>query len=33
LLANSAIDQHVNTREREKDLDSVISKHPELLGI
>jgi cyanophycinase len=33
LLENSAIDQHVNTREREKDLDPVISKHPELLGI
>ncbi len=33
LLANSAIDQHVNTRGREKDLDSVISLHPELLGI
>jgi cyanophycinase len=33
LLENSAIDQHVNTREREKDLDSVISKHPELIGI
>lgn len=33
LLENSAIDQHVNTREREKDLDPVIAKHPELLGI
>ncbi len=33
LLPNSAIDQHVNTRGREKDLDSVVSVHPELLGI
>lgn len=33
LLSNSAIDQHVNTRGREKDLDSVIAAHPELLGI
>lgn len=33
LLANSAIDQHVNTRGREADLDSVIATHPELLGI
>jgi cyanophycinase len=33
LLPNSAIDQHVNTREREHDLVSVIKKHPELLGI
>jgi cyanophycinase len=33
LVANSAIDQHVNTRGREGDLDSVISKHPDLLGI
>jgi len=33
LLANSAIDQHVNTRGREKDLDAVIATHPNLLGI
>jgi cyanophycinase len=33
LLPYSAIDQHVNTRGREADLDSVISTHPELLGI
>jgi cyanophycinase len=32
-LSNSAIDQHVNTRGRESDLDPVISQHPELLGI
>jgi cyanophycinase len=33
LLPNSAIDQHVNTRGRERDLDPVIDAHPELLGI
>lgn len=33
LLANSVIDQHVNTRGRERDLTPVISEHPELLGI
>jgi cyanophycinase len=33
LLSNSAIDQHVNTRERKLDLAKVIEKHPELLGI
>jgi cyanophycinase len=33
LLSNSAIDQHVNTREREHDLVKVIEKHPELLGV
>jgi len=33
LLPNSAIDQHINTRHREHDLDSVINVHPELLGI
>jgi cyanophycinase len=33
LLANSAIDQHVDARGREKDLDQVVSAHPELLGI
>jgi len=33
LLASSAIDQHVIVRHRESDLDPVIAKHPELLGI
>lgn len=33
LLPNSAIDQHVNVRGREGDLDPVIAAHPELLGI
>jgi cyanophycinase len=33
LLADSAIDQHINTRGRERDLDSVVAAHPELLGI
>jgi cyanophycinase len=33
LLENSAIDQHVNVRGRERDLDPVIAAHPELLGI
>ncbi|HEY2496586.1 MAG TPA: cyanophycinase [Candidatus Angelobacter sp.] len=33
LLPSSAIDQHVDTREREADLHPVISKHPDLLGI
>lgn len=33
LLGDSAIDQHVNTRGREKDLDPVIAAHPSLLGI
>lgn len=33
LLANSAIDQHVDARGREGDLDSVIAAHPSLLGI
>lgn len=33
LLPNSAIDQHVNTRARERDLDPVVAAHPELLGI
>jgi cyanophycinase len=33
LLASSAIDQHVDARGRENDLHSVISKHPNLLGI
>jgi len=33
LLPNSAVDQHVNTRGRERDLDPVIASHPDLLGI
>ena len=33
LMKNVAIDQHIITRHREKDLDPVIAKHPELLGI
>ena len=33
LLPNSAIDQHVNTRGREADLNAVIAAHPNLLGI
>ncbi len=33
LLPNSAIDQHVEERSRETDLDPVIAAHPELLGI
>jgi cyanophycinase len=32
-LTNSAIDQHVDARERENDLAVVIKAHPELLGI
>ncbi len=33
LLADSAIDQHVDARVREADLDPVIAAHPQLLGI
>ncbi len=33
LLPNSAVDQHVEERSRETDLDPVIAAHPELLGI
>jgi cyanophycinase len=33
LLPNSAIDQHVNTLNRKRDLVMVIEKHPELLGL
>jgi len=32
-LKQSAIDQHINTRLRWDDLDPVIKKHPDLLGI
>jgi cyanophycinase len=33
LLRNAAIDQHVLTRHRESDLDPVIARYPNLLGI
>lgn len=33
LITNCAIDQHIITRHREKDLEAVIAAHPELLGI
>jgi cyanophycinase len=33
LLSNSAIDQHIDTRGREHDIDTVLAAHPELLGI
>ncbi|MCX6955185.1 MAG: cyanophycinase [Verrucomicrobia bacterium] len=33
LLRDTAIDQHVNTRERADDLRPVLKKHPALLGI
>jgi cyanophycinase len=33
LLPNSAIDQHIDARKRENDLQSVILRHPGLLGI
>jgi cyanophycinase len=33
LLPDSAIDQHVIARHREKDLVGVIAAHPKLLGI
>ncbi len=33
LLADSAIDQHVDARARQADLDPVIAAHPQLLGI
>ncbi|MCG3161408.1 MAG: Peptidase E [Acidobacteria bacterium] len=32
-LKNTAIDQHINTRKRENDLNEVIAAHPELLGV
>lgn len=32
-LRNSAIDQHVNTRQRADDLRPVLQAHPGLLGI
>jgi cyanophycinase len=33
LLQGAAIDQHVITRHRETDLDAVVAKHPDLLGV
>ena len=33
LLTNSAIDQHLNPGKRVHDLEEVIEKHPELLGL
>jgi cyanophycinase len=33
LLPKSAIDQHVHVRGRERDLDPVIAKNPDLLGL
>jgi cyanophycinase len=32
-LTNSAIDQHVSTRNREYDLAAVVAAHPNLLGV
>jgi len=32
-LKNAAIDQHVDSRERESDMSAVVNAHPELLGI
>ena len=32
-LRNSAVDQHINTRQREGDLKEVMDRYPELLGI
>jgi cyanophycinase len=33
LMTGVAIDQHVTARHREGDLDAVVAKHPDLLGI
>lgn len=33
LLTNCAIDQHLLTRKRERDLEGVVERHPGLLGI
>jgi len=32
-LKNAAIDQHILTRHRERDMEAVVKAHPELLGI
>ncbi len=33
LFRGAAVDQHVITRHRETDLDAVVAKHPDLLGV
>ena len=33
LIAGAAVDQHVTARHREGDLDAVVVKHPDVLGI
>src|SRR3981189_1191446 len=32
-IPNSAIDQHVSERHRERDMEPVVAAHPKLLGI
>jgi cyanophycinase len=32
-IPNSAIDQHVSERHRERDMEPVVAEHPKLLGI
>jgi cyanophycinase len=33
LITGAAVDQHVTARHREGDLDAVVVKHPDVLGI
>jgi len=33
LITGAAVDQHVTARHREGDLDAVVAKHPDVLGI
>lgn len=33
LLQGAAVDQHVTARHREGDLDAVVAKHPDVLGV
>jgi cyanophycinase len=33
LITGAAVDQHVTARHREGDLDAVVTKHPDVLGI
>ena len=33
LISGAAVDQHVTARHREGDLDAVVLKHPDVLGI
>ncbi|MGZ6039416.1 MAG: cyanophycinase [Phenylobacterium sp.] len=33
LISGAAVDQHVTARHREGDLDAVVAKHPDVLGI